>query len=311
MKIENRHWENFKRKIGEIVVISLVVFGIETVLYYSLGKLFFGETPSLLEAFLGVNAKAFGLAFIVYYLPSLAILFYTYLDIKGKKSFFFRIGEWENPLQLGKPKRLWYFKDTHGILSLTEKEFVDIVFGGSKKRYALTLAFFNGEIIETKKIKFKKEEINKAIEYYTNSLVEWGYAIFKLKPEDEKLFRATIYFSLMHYVASLYGNIPASFLSPIVYNDIINDFKSWYYYRKLNVVPENVSKGLKNRWQKVRDFLTILHSYPEDIFESLRRMFSPLSFEKDMEFEEEKWQNKLSDSIPKEELVSEERKKVA
>jgi hypothetical protein len=179
-----------------------------------------------------------------------------------------------------------FFKDKGGILSLTEKEFVDIVFGGNLLPYAQIMAFFNGEIIETDKIKFPAKEINKRIEEYTNNLVKWGYATFKLLPQDEKLFRACVYLSLLHHTASLYGNIPVSFLSPFITNPVVNDFKSFYYYGKLPV-----KEG------KTRDFLTIFHTYPVDILDELKREFTPLSFEKDDAylFNEDFFRNPLSD----------------
>jgi hypothetical protein len=302
MKVENKYWEFLKRRFTEAIFVSALLGGIGYLLYDYVFRPFF-NLPSLWSSWFIMDKKAFLFAFISFSLPSLLIILTTHFYIKGKKDFFFQVGEWEKPLTLGKPKRLWLFKDTHGILSMTEKEFIEILFNGNPKRYALILGFFNGEIIQTDKIKFPLKEVNKAIEDYTNQLVKWGYATFKLNPQDEKLFRASLYFSLMHYVASLYGNIPASFLSPLIVNDVVNDFKSWYYYRKLIVVPQNVPIKLKQRYQKVRNFLSILHTFPKDILEELKLKFSPLSFEKNsaIEFEEEKWQNALTQTIPEEE----------
>jgi hypothetical protein len=301
MKIENRYFEFLKRRFTEAIFVSILIGGIGYLIYqYGFG--YFFDLPPIWKALFVMDKEAFLFSFISFSVPSFLIILLTHFSIKRRRDFFFQVGKWEEPLKLKKPRRIWFFKNTHGILSLTEKEFIDIVFGGNVKRYALVLSFFNGEIIQTDKVKFPYEEVNKTIEDYTNKLIKWGYATFKLNPKDEKLFRATIYFSLMHYVASLYGNIPASFLSPLIVNDVVNDFKSWYYYRKLIVVPQNVPIKLKQRYQKVRNFLSILHTYPEDILESLKAKFSPLSFEKTaIEFNEEFWQNPLTQTILEEE----------
>jgi len=333
--IESRFWGYLKRKFAEILFMSVVFLSFGLLLYNVLIP--FAYTPqerkeleyinqrvekpawvrthpkefqvlykrkeeieskyALYKAFPLKNFKAYLIAFISFSLPALLFVIFSNLYIHKKRNFFFRVGEKEPPLKLGKPVRLLLFKDTSKpILSLTEKEFVKIVFGGDYRNYAKVMAFMNGEIIETDKIKFPLISINKRIEEFTDQLAKWGYATYKLQKEDEKVFRASVYLSLLHYTASLYGNIPVSFLSPFIKNDIVNDFKSFYYYGKLPV-----------KLGKVRDFLTIFHTFPVDILEALKKEFTPLSFEKydDFYFREEFFKNALSDYEEEQKFIEE------
>jgi len=326
MRVESRWWEYFKRRFAEVAIVSLVWFGAgwltydflkpfampkeERAVYKNLKELLndpqtykryplseirryrealnrIEEKYALYKALPFLNRRAFIVAFISFSLPVILFILTSRIFIKRTYPFFFRIAQKEQPLKLGKPYRLLFFKDKGGILSLTEKEFVDLVFGGNFLNYARVMAFFNGEIVETDRIKFPAREINKRIEEFTEGMVRWGRATFKLtSPEDEKLFRACVYLSLLHHTASLYGNIPVSFLSPFIKNDTVNDFKSFYYYGKLPVKPS-----------KARDFLTVFHTYPIDVLDTLKKEFTPLSFEKydSLYFREEFFTNALSD----------------
>jgi len=328
MRIENRFGEYIKRRFGEVLFASFIIFGIGYITYNTLIPYFFTKEEkkvyfesqrklnnpnwlktagykniakemskveqieskyALYRALPFINFRAFLVALISFLLPTFAFIAFSLYWLKKKQNFFFNVAKKEQPLELGRPMRLLLFKDlkAKGVLNLTEREFVKLVFDGDYKSYAKVMAFMNGEIIETGKIKFPLLKINKRIEEITNDMVRWGYATFKLtSSQDEKLFRACLYLSLLHYIANLYGNIPVSFLSPFIKNPVVNDFKSFYYYKKLPV-----------KLGKVRDFLTIFHTYPVDILESLRKEFTPLSFEKhdDLYFREEFFQNALSD----------------
>ncbi len=223
--------------------------------------------------------------------------FYFFRKARGEwRSFFMREAVREPPIDYGKARDFikWEYS------GVKREDAVKTLFG-SEEQYREVLAFFDANIVadnrkrtpeQLKKLaeKYKKrglplvifnaKKISQEIGKHVDAMAKWGTSMGFILPEQEKHFRMIATFVLFHYVAGLYGNIPAGFLVTRIKDYTLKRVISVYHMKK------RIITNFKDREVEEDKFpsavLDTIHTYKVageiSVFEDLRNKFNPLPF---------------------------------